>query len=573
MRTHSANTATFCWIVAAVTALALIPFLGETLFYSKGEPREAIVAYTILESGNWTLPFNYGTDMAYKPPFLYWCIASCATLLGGLSEFTSRLPSALAFLLMQVVFFQFVARRRSVQQALVASLLLLTCFEVHRAAVACRVDMVQVCFIVIAICLLFRWDERGCRGVPWLAVLSMACATLTKGPVGSFLPCLVIGAYQLLRGRSFVKTFFSFVGIGLLTFIPYALWIWAAWHQGGEAFINLMLEENTGRLTGQMSYESHENPFWYNFLTLIWGWTPWTLLLPLALLNRRPRRTPAPRLKWMERLSNFWQDFLELPPLTRLSWVVSVLIVLFYCIPKSKRSVYLLPVYPFMALLMADYLLALAHQGARSLRILIHILSGAALLLTVAFLSVRLGLVPESLMNSGRHAAENLAYLRALRDDVLPAWKVGITLLPAAAAIASIVLMRRQELTPYRPLQAGLLTLTLFLALDSTYQPLVLSTKSERPLARRIEQMCPEGPVYSFSKMSYYGVNYYLGDRMRHIEQEPPQDEALLLVSDKEEAAMQEALTGDYSMEKLFRTDRRSCDMRSPINLYRITKK
>ena len=101
----------------------------------------------------------------------------------------------------------------------------------------------------------------------------------------------------------------------------------------------------------------------------------------------------------------------------------------------------------------------------------------------------------------------------------------------------------------------------------------MLSTKSERPLARRIEQMCPEGPVYSFSKMSYYGVNYYLGDRMRHIEQEPPQDEALLLVSDKEEAAMQEALTGDYSMEKLFRTDRRSCDMRSTINLYRITKK
>ena len=64
-----------------------------------------------------------------------------------------------------------------------------------------------------------------------------------------------------------------------------------------------------------------------------------------------------------------------------------------------------------------------------------------------------------------------------------------------------------------------------------------------------------------------------MGARLRHIEQEPPQDEALLLVSDKEEAAMQEALTGDYSMEKLFRTDRRSCDMRSPINLYRITKK
>ena len=54
----------------------------------------------------------------------------------------------------------------------------------------------------------FAIKEKECRGIPWLAVLLMGCATLTKGPVGSIFPCVCIGLYQLLRGRSFWKTFF-----------------------------------------------------------------------------------------------------------------------------------------------------------------------------------------------------------------------------------------------------------------------------------------------------------------------------------------------------------------------------
>lgn len=48
--------------------------------------------------------------------------------------------------------------------------------------------------------------------------------------------------------RAFVrKGFLSLLGIGLLSLIPLGIWFWAAYQQGGEAFVNLMLEENTGR--------------------------------------------------------------------------------------------------------------------------------------------------------------------------------------------------------------------------------------------------------------------------------------------------------------------------------------
>lgn len=43
-------------VVIAVCVVALLPFLGATEFNTKGAPREAVVSYTMLETGNWFLP-------------------------------------------------------------------------------------------------------------------------------------------------------------------------------------------------------------------------------------------------------------------------------------------------------------------------------------------------------------------------------------------------------------------------------------------------------------------------------------------------------------------------------------
>lgn len=97
------------WLVAALCAAVLVPWLGETLFNTKGEPREAIVAVSMLESGDWILPVSYGADIPYKPPFLAWLIAGFSLLLNGgvVNEFTSRLPSALAAVAMIAAGFGF----------------------------------------------------------------------------------------------------------------------------------------------------------------------------------------------------------------------------------------------------------------------------------------------------------------------------------------------------------------------------------------------------------------------------------------------------------------------------------
>lgn len=119
-------------IIFLMASVLLIPWLGETLFNSKGEPREAIVAVSMIQQGDWILPHNFGTDIPYKPPFMAWIIAVLAIIFNGgeVNEFLSRLPSALAALAMIMGSFYWARSVRGTRFGMIFSLVLLTCIEV-----------------------------------------------------------------------------------------------------------------------------------------------------------------------------------------------------------------------------------------------------------------------------------------------------------------------------------------------------------------------------------------------------------------------------------------------------------
>lgn len=172
-----------------------------------------------------------------------------------------------------------------------------------------------------------------------------------------------------------------------------------------------------------------------------------------------------------ERLKKVWDKFRSQSPLQLFIWVVILTIFIFYCIPKSKRSVYLLPIYPFMGVLLAEYLLALVQRGAKVFKISAWIFAALAVLLTVTFFTVRLGLVPESIWGTGRHAAENIAFMNALQTVPLSFSKWLIVFLPLMSA--ACLLYTLLKCADARPLLYGVAgcMLCIFVALDGVYQP------------------------------------------------------------------------------------------------------
>ena len=149
-------------MMVVICIISVLPWIGLGDFSTKGEPREAAVAISMLETGNWVLPQSYANEFAFKPPMAHWLMAAFSYPQGYVSEFTSRLPSALAFItLIGFVLVFFGKRIVKFQEAFIATLLLVTCVEIHRAAMTTRVDMLLTTFIVIGLfqlCLLYTSD-------------------------------------------------------------------------------------------------------------------------------------------------------------------------------------------------------------------------------------------------------------------------------------------------------------------------------------------------------------------------------------------------------------------------------
>lgn len=553
-------------IVCVIAVMLTVPFLGLTDFYSKGEPREAVVAYTMVEHGNWILPINNGGDIPYKPPFFHWCIALFSLLQGHVSEFTSRLPSALALVAMSVGGFVFFAKRKNANMALLATLLSLTAFEVHRAGINCRVDMVNTAFMVGALFLMFRWWERGKHTMPWLAILCMSGATLTKGPVGMLLPCAVMGVFMLIQRESLWSTVWRLGLTALLSLVLPLCWYYAAYLQGGDEFLRLVKEENIDRLLGKMAYESHENPFWYNFLTLITGWLPYTLLFVFSLFVLPWKRFSK---------SGFMQSVRRAEPMQVFVWLAFGLILFFYCIPKSKRSVYLLPCYPFMAWLMAQYVVWLVANRLSAVKAYAWLMGVLGVVLSVAFVVLKTGVVPDTLFH-GKHAADNIAMLHALESISVSPSHLLFALLPAAVGVATIMtLLKKDDTLRNRVVWLSLsVVVALFLAFDSTFQPAVLNTKADKPLTPQIEQRFDMTKMYSYMSspmLHFFSLNFYLGDRIQQFEKVKPEDGVLMIPEDDVEEFKKTVGRG-YCLQRVWQI-RRAVEEKHEVGFYKFCKR
>ena len=550
------------WLITILAIVMLIPFLGLSDFNTKGEPREAVVAYTMLEHGNWILPINNGGDIPYKPPFFHWCIAFFSLFIGYVNEYTSRLPSAVSLVLMTIGGFVFYAKRKDTQISLIAAILTLTAFEVHRAGINCRVDMVNTAFMVGAMYLLYRWWEKGKHQLPWLAILCMSGATLTKGPVGIILPCFVMGVFMLTQRENFWGIVWRMALTALLSLIIPFCWYYAAYLQGGDEFLRLVKEENIDRFMGKMAYESHENPAWYNLLTLVMGWAPYTLLLLFSLFI----------LPWKKfSKTRFLENAKKATPLQVFTWLAFLLVLFFYCIPKSKRSVYLLPCYPFMAYLIAEYIVWMMKEKMGAIKVYAGVIASLAVILVIATLVIRAGGIPDTIFH-GKHAADNIAMLHAIGESThgILFYVCNVFLIIGAYHIFKA--LKKKE-TSQMMKYTLVMIIAIFITLDSTLQPAVLNTKADKHLAPVIEKKFDTSKLYSYMSVDmlhFFSLNFYLGDKIQQFDKVLPQD-GVLMIPEEDMPDFKEKFGKDYTFQKVWEV-RRLVEWHHPVGFYQFVK-
>ncbi len=568
------NTKTsYFWLLVAAAVILLVLFLGEALFNTKGEPREAVVALSMLQSGDWISPINNGVDIAYKPPFFHWCIAVCSLPFGKVTEFTSRFPSAMATIIMLLVAYRCMLRNNTNERlALLSGLITLTAFEVHRASMACRVDMVLSALIVIAIYLFHSWYEsRKSSYIPFI-ILAMSGAFLTKGPVGVVLPCATVGCFMLVRGEKLLRAAGICILFALASCVLPLVWYYMAYLERGDSFLYLVFEENFLRFTGKMVYSSHEEPLYYNFLTMLAGFLPYTIMFAVSLFAFKlsaPRITARPGAL----LCRWWKKIKAMDSQSLISLISAVLIFCFYCVPKSKRSVYLLPVYPFVAYFVAKFMMMLSERKFRALSIYGWIMAAITLLLPAAFIALKLGTVPHSIF-AGKHAAENVAYLSSLETTPLCVMNVLLVILTFVSVGFFIAKVRKR--TPFATCLSvvGMVCMA-YLMLDGIVLPRVYEVKTDYYVAEEIDKLVPDGNIWDYrsdfkpgdrNRMHQFSINFYLGDRVKPLDLNRPERGFMIMGDDDLETFT--TRYPEYKLERIKRFDHRSCDDKRKLTLY-----
>ncbi|MCG2653044.1 glycosyltransferase family 39 protein [Alloprevotella tannerae] len=568
------------WIYLAllifIVGLTIFPFLGLQDFNTKGEPREAVVASTMLETGNWILPRNNGGETAYKPPMLHWCVATLSAPLGKVSEYTARIPSAAAATVLALMTFLFFAKRSDVQQGFWASLIFLTTFEVHRAAATCRVDMLLTLFIVGALFQLYQWYERDMKGVPLLAILFMSAGMLAKGPVAIFLPCFVTFIFLWIQSTEVLwRIVLRLMGVALLALLLPAVWYYAAYQQGGESFLQLVYEENVLRFLGKMTYASHENGWYYYFPILAAGLLPYTLTLLFSIFGR-PRNgakyKPVVKINFLRRIT---EGLRSMNSVELFSFLSILLIFIFYCIPKSKRSVYILPIYPFLSFYIAKLFAYLRNEKPFALRVTGALLAAIAFIVPFGVLAVCEGWIKPSIFH-GKHAVENAFLMQNLAAMDFGFLRLLFIIAPIIAAIYYLFHFRDR----FRIVQAiFILVFGLYISLEGLFLPLILNPRSDKNVAVRLEQIShqTQHPVYAYvhstdanNPLHFFTINFYMGNRLQAFDGKQAEGQIIVGEEDLKQLEAQYPAFVFIQKEDLHH---RSCDVGQNIGLYTFARK
>ncbi len=209
-----------------------------------------------------------------------------------------------------------------------------------------------------------------------------------------------------------------------------------------------------------------------------------------------------PQNKIANYLSRFKHSITHMDTMRLFSLLAIVIIFVFYCILKSKRSVYLLPIYPFIAYFSAEYMLYLLKHKTRVWRIfsmMLSLIAGGLVLLLI--------LIKSKVITSDMFSGENSHYVEALSQSG------GILFIVVAALVIFLiyeVYKSRRFLTFNNRYLYSVVMLFMGVQLmfDASILPTVLNTKSIKSQAEKVIETVPEEEIYTYVSTDTYGEQY-----------------------------------------------------------------
>jgi 4-amino-4-deoxy-L-arabinose transferase-like glycosyltransferase len=342
-------------LLAGLALLVVGSGIGLRDPWGVDEERFLGVALEMLQDGSWLVLHRAGEPYPDKPPVFIWLLAIASHLTGS-PRVAFRLPGLLAAVSCTLLVYDLGRRLWGRRVGLVAGLLFLAVIQSMLVLKAGQTDALLILWTTLGMYGLVRHVTMGpAWGWYCVAAVAMGLGVMTKG-VG-FLPLFLLVPYVYGRRRGFRD----------LAPIPTSDWRWllgpacllaivATWLTpllgrvvaSGDPTLrayarNLLLTQTAERMVAAWQ---HREPFWYFLVDVIpLQWLPIVAGLPWLI--------PA----WRRRLIRGDGRLLVL-----VGWVA--LVVGFFSLSSGKRSLYVYPAVPALALAAAPTVVALLRRPA-----------------------------------------------------------------------------------------------------------------------------------------------------------------------------------------------------------------
>lgn len=465
-------------IILIMAAIILLPFLGCFPLTDPDETVYGLTAKEMLHAGDWLSPQIYGHYWYDKPPLFYW-LEMISYSIFGMSDYTSRLPSA--FLGIGTILFVYIQGKSMFNRpiAFISALVLLSSIGFMYIAKAAVTDMTLVCTLTVAMISFFQ--EKYYRAYAFCGL-----ALLAKGPIGYGFPALIMLLYILCtRQWSLIKEMKIPTGI-LLAFVIGLPWYIMMYHTHGDIFLETFIGfHNITRFTAPE--HPGQNSIFFFIPIVLGGLLPWTPALGPALYTCFKKRDP-------------FKDAL----IFCIVWAAFIFV--FFSLSKTQLVTYITPVFPPLSYIIGWFLYRSYTEKKVS-----PVAIGIAFVLALALLGT-----------NGIPLNPGAFFFR-------PAILGASLLLALSVALPAFFYWKRHW---YRALISAVMVMFLFMSATFTIiLPSLAAYISSSPATDTIRNAYDDHSILYIEKFLRPGITYYTGLNSVEWSEANPIDFAVLLES------------------------------------------
>lgn len=322
-------------ILLVVSSIILFSNLDKGSLADWDEATRAQTAKNILQDQDWFAlhpkATAYENIWFHKPPLYLWILAVFYKIL-GVTTFASRAPSALFGIGCVYVIYMLGKELVNERTGFIASLILLTSPQFINKSRMAMLDVPVTFFISVSL-LFFLLSRRNRRYLPFFAV-SLALGFMTKQVVG-LVPIAILSIYALLTKDFKVSRRNCAISI-IIFLVLVAPWHIMQYHINGQRFIDNYFGYHVLERT-MRAIEGHDYGTFYYFDVISKGFSPWIVVLPIALLYLIKGALDKKK-----------------EHIFVLGWIAAVMGT--FIIVKTQLPWYIIPVYPALALAVALFL-------------------------------------------------------------------------------------------------------------------------------------------------------------------------------------------------------------------------